>query len=507
MQLARRVFTVSGWTLISRVLGLVRDRLWAGTMGVSLMLDCFLMAFALPNLLRNLFGEGALSAAFIPRYVQMRERDSAQAERFAGAVLTRLSIGLCVLAVLGYFVAILMLWYGHGRTVIIAAMALPQIPFVIFICVTAIFSGMLNGRRHFWVAAAAPVVLNVCLNMTVFMAPEDEAWALPYAVLAAGILQVAMMLWALKRTGDVPPVIIKTDDQVRELRTALGPSLLASGAYQINAYLDSVMAMIFVPGSGAVAILYFGNRLLQFPMALIGHGVTTAAYPELASRAAESWEATGAAMRDACRLLAFWLLPAAVGLLVTAEPLVRTIYQTGNFDEASVHRTVLVTQMLALALVPISLSKLLMRAFHARRDQRTPMRISLSMIALNLVLNLLLVQTKLQEAGLALATAISSFVGCAIYLVLLRRRGAGSMLAWRSLVRPSVASIGMAIGVLALLHYWPQPSGSGSGVAAARLSAATAIGMIIYVLLAGTGWLRRRKAKIVSSVPSDLPSE
>ena len=158
------------------------------------MLDCFLMAFALPNLLRNLFGEGALSAAFIPRYVQMRERDSAQAERFAGAVLTRLSIGLCVLAVLGYFVAILMLWYGHGRTVIIAAMALPQIPFVIFICVTGIFSGMLNGRRHFWVAAAAPVVLNVCLNMTVFMAPEDEAWALPYAVLAAGILQVVKVV-------------------------------------------------------------------------------------------------------------------------------------------------------------------------------------------------------------------------------------------------------------------------------------------------------------------------
>jgi putative peptidoglycan lipid II flippase len=507
MQLARRVFTVSGWTLISRVLGLVRDRLWAGALGGSLLLDCFLMAFALPNLLRNLFGEGALSAAFIPRYVQMRDRDPAQAERFAGAVLTRLTIGLSFLAIIGYLIASCMMWYGSGRTVIIAAMALPQIPFVIFICVTAIFSGMLNGRRHFWVPAAAPVVLNVCLIATVFIAPHDEAWVLPYAVLTAGVLQVAMMLWALKQTGGVPPVIIKSDDQVRELRTAMGPSLLASGAYQINAYLDSVMAMIFIPGSGAVAILYFGNRLLQFPMALIGHGVTTAAYPELASRAAESWEATGAAMRDACRLLAFWLLPAAVGLLVTAEPLVRTIYQTGNFDESSVGRTILVTQMLALALVPISLSKLLMRAFHARRDQRTPMRISLSMVGLNLMLNLILVQTALQEAGLALATAISSFVGCGIYLVLLRRRGAGGMFAWGTLVRPSLAAACMAVGVLALLHYWPQPSGGGSLVAATRLSAATAVGMILYLLIAGTGWLRRRQAKVVTNTSTDQPIE
>jgi putative peptidoglycan lipid II flippase len=492
-QLARRVFTVSGWTLISRLLGLVRDRLWAGAMGSSLMLDCFLMAFALPNLLRNLFGEGALSAAFIPRYVQMRDRDPAQAERFAGAVLTRLSIGLSVLAVLGYLIAIVMLWYGHGRTVIIAAMALPQIPFVIFICVTAIFSGMLNGRRHFWVAAAAPVVLNVCLIATVLMSTDDEAWALPYAVLTAGILQVIMMLWALKRSGGVPPVVTAADPEVRELRTALGPSLLASGAYQINAYLDSVMAMIFVPGSGAVAVLYFGNRLLQFPMALIGHGVTTAAYPELASRAAESWEATGAAMRDACRLLAFWLLPAAVGLLVTAEPLVRTIYQTGSFDEHSVGRTILVTQMLALALVPISMAKLLMRAFHARRDQRTPMRISLSMVVLNLGLNLFLVQTALEEAGLALATAISSFVGCAIYIALLKRRGAGAMIDWRSLIRPAIAALCMAIGVLVLLKTWQQPQGKGSGVAALRLSAAVVVGIAVYLSIAGTEWLRRRR--------------
>ncbi|MBA3698788.1 MAG: murein biosynthesis integral membrane protein MurJ [Planctomycetes bacterium] len=503
MNLARRVFTVSGWTFISRILGLVRDRLWAGAMGGSLLLDCFLMAFALPNLLRNLFGEGALSAAFIPRYVQLKDKDPAAAERFAGAVLTRLAVGLTLVSVVGYLVAAGMLWWGSGRAVIIAAMTLPQIPFVIFICVAAILSGILNGRRHFWAAAAAPVILNLCLIATVFISPDEEAWTLPYAVLAAGILQTALLLACLRSTGGVPPVVTAADDQVRELRRATGPNLLASGAYQLNAYLDSVIALIFVPGSGAVAILYFGNRLLQFPMALIGHGVTTAAYPEIASRAAESWQATGEGLRAACRMLAFWLLPAAVGLLVTAEPLVRTIYQTGSFDESSVHRTVLVTQMLALALLPISLSKLLMRAFHARRDQRTPMRISLAMVALNLVLNLVLVQTWMQEAGLALATALSSVVGCGIYLVLLHRRGTGPLIAWRGLLRPLLAAVVMAGGVLAVLWWWPQPSGHGSGMAALRLGGAVVLGMALYVAIAGTAWLRRR-GRPVAAEPVEL---
>jgi putative peptidoglycan lipid II flippase len=492
MNLGRRVFTVSGWTLLSRVLGLVRDRLWAGAMGGSLMLDCFLMAFALPNLLRNLFGEGALSAAFIPRYVQARDRDPVAAERFAGAVVTRLAIGLTLFSAVGYGVAAAVLWWGGGRLTVVAAMALPQIPFVIFVCVAAIMSGMLNGRRHFWAPAAAPVILNLCLIATVALSPDEEAWVLPYAVLLAGILQVGLLAWALATTGGLPPVVTAADQQVRDLRRATLPNLLASGAYQLNAYLDSVMALLFVPGSGAVAILYFGNRLLQFPMALIGHGVTTAAYPEISSRAAEGWQATGDGLRQASRLLAFWLLPAAVGLLVTAEPLVRTIYQTGAFDEGAVARTVLVTRMLALALLPISLSKLLMRAFHARLDQRTPMRISLAMVALNLVLNLVLVRTPLREAGLALATAISSAVGCGLYLLLLHRRGTGAVLDWRRLVRPLIAALAMAVGVLVLLQCWPQPPGHGSGIAALRLGTAVGLGLGIYLAIAGTGWLRRR---------------
>jgi putative peptidoglycan lipid II flippase len=500
--LARRALTVSAWTLASRVLGLVRDRLWAGALGGSLILDAFLVAFALPNLLRNLFGEGALSAAFIPRYVQGRERDAAAAERFAGAVLTRLTLGLTIFAALGMGVASALLAFGSGKVVVVAAMAIPQIPYLIFICVVAIMAGMLNGRHHFWVPAAAPVVLNLCMIATVWLQPEEEAWLMPYAVLVGGILQLALHVWALRRTGGLPPATLRTDAEVVGMRRALAPALVASSIYQINAFLDSIIAMVFIPGAGAVAFLYFGNRLLQFPMALIGHGITTAAYPELARHAGRGWAATGEGLRVASALQSFWLLPAAVGLLVTAEPLVRAIYQTGRFDEESVERTVRVTRMLALALVPIALSKLQVRAFHAHLDQATPMRVSLAMVALNLALNLLLVRTPLLEAGLALATAISSFVGCVIYALILHRRGCGTVISLSGMVRPCLAALLMGGGVWILLRQWPQPSGSASGFAALRLTVAVALGALIYLGITGTAWLRRGRTP---SQPAEDP--
>ena len=499
MTLAKRVMTVSGWTFLSRVLGLVRDRLWAGALGGSLVLDCFLMAFALPNLLRNLFGEGALAAAFVPRYVQARDRDAASAEYFAGTVLTRLALFLSAVSAAGMVLAGGVYWYAIAwlpdwqRLSLVALLSIPQIPYLLFICVAAIMAGVLNGRRRFAAAAAAPVILNLILISTACLGPEREGRLLPYAVLLAGMVQVAMLVAALMRSGGLPPCQPRATPEERAMRMALAPTLIASGVYQLNAYLDTIIAMVFVLGDGPVSYLYFGNRLLQFPMALIGHGVTTAAYPELASSASEGWAATGRGLREACRLLAFWLLPAAFGLLVTAEPVVRTIYQTGRFTDEAVARTVLVTQMLALALVPISLAKLLMRAFHARLDQRTPMRISLAMVGLNLVLNLILVQTSLREAGLALATAISSAGGCIAYLVLLHRRGAGMVIEPASLIRPILAALAMSVAVSALLRWWPQPQGTGSGHAAMRLAAAVIVGMAIYLLISWTGWLRRRR--------------
>lgn len=494
-QLARKALTVSAWTLTSRILGLVRDRLWAGIAGGSSLLDAFLTAFQLPNLLRNLFGEGALSTAFIPRYAQLKETDPAAAEQFAGLVLGRLTLLLSLIALLGLAACSALLACGdmHSRVVLVASMTAPMVPFVIFICVAALAGGMLNVRRHFWVAAACPVLLNVCMISTIWLSPEQEVRLAPYAVLAAGILMTALSFLALSRSGGVPPLSFTPTAAYRNFRNALGPSLLSSGVYQINAFCDTLIAYLFAVGAGPVQYLYFANRLLQFPLALIGHGVTTVAFPEMARRAGLGWGATGEGLRTAVRLQAFWLMPAAVGLLVCAEPLVRAIYQTGSFNAEAVARTTLVTRFLAVSLVPLSIAKLLVRAFHAHLDQRTPLLVSIATIILNLGLNLLLIHTPLQEAGLALASAIAAIAGCTTYVYLLRRRGAGGVVDWPGLVRPLIAATVMGMAVEGLLQWWPQPAGHGSGMALVRLATAVAVGGGLYVGIAGTGFLRRKK--------------
>ena len=501
-QLARKAATVSGWTLASRILGLVRDRLWAGVAGGSPLLDAFLAAFQLPNLLRNLFGEGALSSAVIPRYAQLREKDPAAAERFAGAVVARLAVFLSFVALVAIAACVgVQVWVTPtSKWWLQAAIALPMLPFLVFICVTAVLSGLLNVRRHFWIAAATPVLLNGLMISTIWMSPEAEVWAAPYAVLAAGILMVIAHLWALHRTGGVPVASLAPSPEEQEMRRALIPTVIASGVQQINAFLDTQLAFFFALGAGPVQFLYFGNRLLQFPMALIGHGVTTVAYPELARRAAEGWAATAEQLRNAVRLQVFWLLPAALGLFTCAEPLVRTIYQTGSFGEEAVTRTVLVTRFYALSLIPLTVAKLLVRAFHAHRDQKLPLRISLATVAANLLLNLVLIRTPLQEAGLALSTAATGFAACAAYLYILHRRGAHDLIPWSAVLRPLLAALVMALTVEILLRWWPQPPGTGGRIAILRLGAAVALGGLLYLGLA-TAWWKKITARLVQSPP------
>ena len=489
MSLWRRAATVSLWTLLSRVLGLVRDRLWAGALGGSPVLDAFLVAYALPNGLRELFGEGALSAAFTPRYVQLRDRDPAAAERFAGAVLGRLAVLLTLICLAGMAVAALVAWLGAGRDALVATLALPMLPYLVLICLTAIGGGMLNARNVFWVPAAAPVLLNVIMITTVWMSPDREAQVLPWAVLLAGIAQLALVWWALRRSGGMPRWRTAPDPEERELRGAFLPVLLSSSVYQVNALIGQVLVLILVPGAGAVAFVYFANRLLQFPLALITHGVTTASYADLARAAAVGWAEAGASTRAAASLMAFWLLPAAVGLIVVAEPLVRAIYQNGTFQEDAVARTVLVTRLLGLALIPISLNKLYVRVFNAARAQRVAMRVTLLAVAVNVIASVILLLTPLREAGLALATALSSTVASACYVVLLRQRGAGAVFAWRAWARPLAGALAMGVAVWALLHWWRQPEGGASAAAALRLGAAVALGGALYLAIAGA---RRR---------------
>lgn len=496
MSFLRRAATVGGWTLASRLLGLWRDRLLAGAFGSGGAIAAFLVAFQLPNLLRNLFGEGALSAAFIPRFVQLAAQDRAAADAYAGRVIARLALGLGVVAGLSMAVAAVVAQLAGERTALIAALALPQLPYLVCICTAAVQAGVLNGRRHVAVPAASPVLLNVGFIVAVLVWPEVAV--LPWVVLGTGLLQSALHLAALARTGGIPPPRLDADDRIRELRRALAPTLLAAGAFQANTLLDSLLAYYLV-GDTAVSYLYYGNRLLQLPLALVAFGIGTAVYPELAEAAGREregpWRESGTLVRRAGTAQLALLLPAAVGLAVVAWPLAACVYQTGAFAAEDAYRTGLVTLCLALSLVPAAASKLFLRSLHAHRDQRLAARISVAGVGLNLVLNLCLVWTPLREAGLALASSLSAVAICIALAVVLRRRGSGPLLPWTDWPIPALGSALMGAAVLAVLYWWPAPTDARFAQRALHLGTAIAVGVAVYATIGGPVWLRRRRAE------------
>ena len=498
--LLRRVATISGWTLVSRVLGLIRDRLWAGALGGSPWLDAFLTAFQLPNLFRNLFGEGALTAAVLPRYVRLREQDPAAAEAFLGLIIRRLALWLSALAGLGMAGAAAVLWWDPSwRITTVALLVVPMVPYLVFICVAAVMGAALQARGHFWIPAFSPVILNLLLISSVCLSAEAEARWLPWAVLLSGVLTVALHLWGLRRHGGIP----EPAPGGRTPAAAIGPQFasaaFAAGVFQIGAFIDTQIAYLCIAAPGAVAALYFANRLLQFPLAMIGHGTNTASFPELARAAASGgWPASTAVLRDGAGFLAWWLIPASLGLAACADPLVRTIYQTGAFTDEHVERTVLATRLMALGLVPAALSKYLLRAFQAHEDLRTPLRLSLATVALNVALSLLLVRWW-AEAGIAAAGALTAAISCAAYLALLRRRSPTRILPWGAWRRPLLAGTAMTGAVLGLERLWPW-HGGGGWLALAHLAAAVGLGAGLYMALAGwrTG-LRRPRAESAGS--------
>jgi putative peptidoglycan lipid II flippase len=368
----------------------------------------------------------------------------------------------------------------------VAGLALPQLPYLIFICMIALMAGMLNGRGHFAVPAAAPVLLNCCLIATVLI--FEDVWFLPWAVLLTGLLQCIVHIIALVRTGGMPRPGLKGSEQLNDLNKAFAPTLFASSIYQLNTLADSLIAyLLLADAPGAVTVLYFANRLLQFPLALIGHGIGTAIYPDLAQAGERGWEAVGDTLRRASGLLVGLLLPAGVGLALVADPLVRTIYQTGAFDAQAAERVVVVTGIYACQVLPVALSKLVLRGFHAGLDQRTPFIIGLITVGSNLALNLWLVQTPLEEAGLAVASLLSSLIAVFVSMVALARRGGGAAFSARGTIHPLLATVVMGLAVWAFLQAWPVAGAASGGAHAIRLLLAVGVGLATFAAVMGPG--------------------
>jgi len=411
---------VAACTLASRVLGMVRDVLCAGFFGQSAAWDAYVIAFVVPNLFRRLFGEGALTAAFVPVFVgRLKTRDRASARRLLRSLSSVLSLVLLSLVLFGILLTYLLPTVSSAEKLDLTCRYLRgMLPYLFLVCLTAVLGGALNGAGHFFAPAFSPVLLNgAWIAALLLVAPEVEV--LVWSTLVGGALQLLLQVPPLLRRGLNPlPRYDPEEKGVREVAALFAPAVFGLALVQVNELVDNLVAELFVPGDGDVSALYYGNRLMQFPLAVIGTALATAVFPRLSEDAARrDPEGFADSLRRALRSALFVAVPATVGLCVLAVPTIQLLFERGKFLPADTERTKWVLLFFSLGIAAYSANQILARAFYARKDTRTPVRISASMVFANLAFNLLLVGP-LREAGLALSTAAT---GTATSFLLYRR--------------------------------------------------------------------------------------
>jgi len=517
---------VSGITLLSRMTGLIRDAVLARFLGLSAVADAFFIGFLVPNLFRRLFGEGALSAAMIPEYTRLRERDPELARRFVSATLAVVGALLSAITLLG----LAGLWWAYEtwdaspRTMMAIRLAMIMLPYMPMVCLVGVLGGVLQVHQRFGPAAMAPIVLNVMMIAACFWAGMDFpagqqtgmiAIVTGGSVLGGGLLQL-MWLWisasrAVKPTWQWQGV----GPSLRKMLIVMGPMVAGLAVYQLNALLDSLIAfglsqseqgqdhfilfgqaIAYPMALGDVAALQWAQRLYQFPLGVFGIAIATAIFPALAVAVSKDEnqneplnennpsERFTLVLRKGLMLTVFIGLPAAAGLIIVREPLVSVVFERGAFGAQDVSRVATILVGYASAVWAFTMTHVLTRGHYAKQDAKTPVKIAVAMVGLNLCLNLILIWP-LGAAGLAWSTAISG-VGHALLLAITLQRSTGPIVNaevvgnWG---RTAVASLVM-VAVL-----WPMSRWVSDWPDAWALLVLVAVGIGVYGI---ASWLTNR---------------
>ncbi len=503
--------TVGGWTMLSRVLGLVRDQLLAAFMGVGPAQDAFQVAVRLPNMFRRLFGEGAFNAAFVPLFSSLLAREGpAVARRFAREALGVLGFWLLGLTLLGeLFIPQLMLVIGSGltrdRATFDLAVSLSRItfPYLCLICAAALVSGVLNGLDRFGAASAAYVAFNVVgIGCILWLTPylPSVAYAAAWGFTASGVVQLAMLLIASHRLGMGLGVLRpRLTPRMRELMRRMVPGLIGSGISQLNLTVDTLIATWLPPGS--LSLMYFADRLNQLPLGVLGNAAGTTMLP-LLTRQVHTGEGE-AALATQNRAIEYGLiltLPAALALAALSVPLMATLFGHGAFTARD---AVLSAQSLcgyALGLPFFVLVKVLSPGFFARGDTATPVRIGIATLVVNFALNLALMRP-LAHVGPPLASSLAAMLNASALLALLLRRGwlHPTRVLLSRLARMLLAASAMAAVLLAAQRALPHPVPAMRGAQRIlALAGLIGLGIASYGIglqllgVAGLGGLRHR---------------
>ena len=445
MSLLKASLTVSGWTGISRVFGLVRDIVIANKLGTSAASDAFFMALLLPNLLRRLFTEGAFNMAFVPLLTRIDEKDQTDSERFASAALTWLGLALIVVLILAEI-------FMHQVVALIAfdpelypeKFALTVLygritfPYLVGITIASLIGGICTARRRFAAFAIMPMLLNVSFLACLFTLPAfgiEPAMAASIAVPLGGILQAGFMVWALRKLKfNLRLVWPPKHPRLGSLLARLGPAALSVGVLQLSFLIDNKMASNmaqFVPspeiiakfGDNAVSYLNYANKFYQFPLALIGIAMATVLLPHFAS-ALERKDKKGAKDAFDKSFVAGLALAASAtaGLMILAEPMLTTFFGHGKFTGESVRFSAWAMMAYAAGLPGYITTKITMSAFYANEDTKTPVKAALVALAINIAANFILIRSY-GHVGIAAGTAIAGWSNAAIQLWFVQRQG------------------------------------------------------------------------------------
>ena len=431
--LFRAFTTVGSYTLLSRITGLVREILTATFIGAGAAADAFFIAFTIPNLFRSLFAEGAFTAGFVPIFSQTLERDGRdRAQQFADevfAVLAVVLVAFSVVMMIAMPLVMLVMAPGFddvpGQMERATELARITFPYLVFISLTALQSGMLNAFGRFAVAAVAPVLLNLTLIASLFAGVAldgDRALFLSWGVFAAGIVQFLWLLAGSRRMGIGFRVVRpRLSPQVRGLIVRILPVAYGAGIYQINVTVNRIIASLV--GVGAVSWINYADRVNQLPVGIFGVAISVALLPLLSRQiGAGQKDAALANQNRAIEVSLLLTVPAAVGIVVLAEPIVATIFERGRFtpdDRTAVAQALLI---FSLGLPAYVLNKALVPGFFGRSDTRTPVIASTIGLISNVIVNLSLMRS-LGHVGIAVGTVVAAWLTAGILATVLYRRG------------------------------------------------------------------------------------
>ena len=469
-QLFKSTAIVSSMTLISRILGFVRDMLIARIFGVDVATDAFFVAFKIPNFLRRLFAEGAFAHAFVPVLADYKEQGSKAALKlFVDRTAGSLALILMLITLIGIVAAPLLIlllapgfaWQGTQHDLAVLMLQI-TFPYLLFIGLVAFAGGILNAHGKFAIPALTPVFLNICMiAAAIWLAPlmNEPVMALAWGVFAAGVVQLLFQLPFLMRLGLMPRFRLGFNDPgVKKIIGLMLPAIFSVSITQINLLLDTLIASFLTIGS--VSWLYYSDRLVEFPLGILGLALGTVILPSLAkNHAAEDKAAFSNSLDWGLRLVFLVGMPATIGLLLLAEPMLSTLFQYNEFSVRDVHYAGMSLRAYSIGLLGYILIKVLVPGFTSRQDMKTPVRYGFYAMIVSLVLNVVLV-FPLAHAGLALATSLGAFFNAALLLKKLLQENVYQPASgwWLFFIRVFLASTAMSTTLYYLVDasWWNQ---------------------------------------------------